>query len=252
MIKVLLFGANGYMGKEVAKLANGNDINIVAGIDKNLSSNTFPIYDDITKVKEDVDVIVDFSNHTAIKSILSYAKEKLVPVVLCTTGYTAEEYSLIEKVSKVIPIFLSANMSLGINVTAVLSQVATELLKNYDIEIVEKHHNRKLDAPSGTAILLANAMKGVNPDLYINTNRMNEKNKRNVSEIGISSIRGGNIVGVHEVSFISENEMITITHQAFDRAVFAEGAIKAVKYIISGLSPNIYDMNNLLQKEQQK
>lgn len=250
MIKVLLYGANGYMGKEVFKsIEKSTELQVVAGVDKDASSSSFPIYSDITQVKEKIDVIIDFSNHVAVKSILSYAKDNLIPTVLCTTGYTDEEKSLIEKVSKIIPIFFSANMSLGINVAAILSQVSTELLKDYDIEIVEKHHNRKLDAPSGTAILLANAMKAVNPQLYVNTNRFEEKTKRNKNEIGVSSVRGGNIVGVHEVSFIGQNEVITITHEAFDRAVFAEGALKAARFIISK-EPKIYNMNDLIAQEQ--
>ncbi len=250
MTKVILFGYNGHMGKEVQKaVENALDMEIVCGVDKeiNASDSTTQVTD-INEFQGEADVIIDFSHHSCVKSILSYAKDKLLPVVICTTGFTEEEHTAISKVSKVIPIFLSANMSLGINLTSLICQIATKVLQGYDIEIVEKHHNRKLDAPSGTALLLADSIKQANPSLYSIYDRSNIRSARNPNEIGIQSVRGGNLSGEHEVMFLGEDEVVSIKHTANSRSVFAKGAVKASAYIV-GKPAGIYSMQNMIAEE---
>lgn len=246
MIKVLLFGAAGHMGKFVAEaVKKTDDLVIAAGVDKSPEKAEFPIYDSAEKVMEKVDVIIEFSFHGAVASILDYAVKNSVPAVLCTTGYTESEAAAIKEASKKTAIFQSANMSVGINLISLLCKLAEETLQNYDVEIIEKHHNRKLDAPSGTALMLAKAVQSANPELFVNLSRMDEKKPRDKKEIGISSVRGGNIVGEHEVCFIGDNEIITVKHEAVSRAVFADGAVNAARFLV-GKSPKIYDMNDML------
>ncbi len=247
MIKVILFGCNGHMGREVIKAARKNSaVEIACGVDIAINEK-LPIHQ-VTNPEHftDVaDVIIDFSHPRAIKTILAYALEKSLPVVLCTTGYETSEVELIQEASKSIPIFLSANMSLGVNLVQILCQIATNVLKDYDIEILEKHHSRKIDAPSGTALLLANAIRGVKKDMYPVVDRSAKSQPRNKNEIGIQSIRGGNIVGEHEVMFISDEDEITIKHTANNRSVFAKGAITACSFIVEK-TPKVYTMHDLL------
>lgn len=247
-MNILINGASGKMGGEVAKAIEGQaDCKVVCGVDCVDNKTTkFPIYTNINDIKEKVDVIIDFSIPVATFEILKYAKKTKTPIVIATTGFTQEQLEEIEKASKEIPIFRSANMSLDINLMAnIISQIA-KILTDADIEIVETHHNRKIDSPSGTAILLADAINDVleNKKTY-NFERMQKREPRSKKEIGFSSIRGGNIVGEHSVKFFGENETLEITHTAYSRQVFAEGAIKAAKYLVNQ-KPGLYNMKNLV------
>ncbi len=247
-MNILINGASGKMGGEVAKAIEGQaDCKVVCGVDCVDNKTTkFPIYTNINDIKEKVDVIIDFSIPVATFEILKYAKKTKTPIVIATTGFTQEQLEEIEKASKEIPIFRSANMSLDINLMAnIISQIA-KILTDADIEIVETHHNRKIDSPSGTAILLADAINDVleNKKTY-NFERMQKREPRSKNEIGFSSIRGGNIVGEHSVKFFGENETLEITHTAYSRQVFAEGAIKAAKYLVNQ-KPGLYNMKNLV------
>lgn len=247
-MNVLLNGAMGKMGNEVINaVKNEDDIKIVCGFDRieNLDGD-FPIYSDINKISEDIDVIIDFSIPVATFKILEYAKTKNIPIVIATTGFSKEELEKIEDLSKSIPIFKSSNMSLDINLMSNLVQKIASVLKDSDIEIIETHHNRKVDSPSGTAILLADAINKVfNDEKTYDFDRMSKKQKRDKNEIGFSSVRGGNIVGEHTVKFFGENETLEITHTAYSRQVFADGALKAAKFVVTK-TPGLYDMSSLV------
>lgn len=247
-MNVLVSGASGKMGDEVAKeIENHKDLNLVCGFDKeNSNEKGFPIYSNIDNIKEKVDVIIDFSVPVATFKILKYAIKNKVPIVIATTGFTKDEIEQIEAFSKEIPIFRSSNMSLDINLMAKIVQEVAKILTDSDIEIVETHHNRKMDAPSGTAILLANAINDVlDEKKEYNFERMQKREKRTKNEIGFSSIRGGNIVGEHSVKFFGENEELEITHKAYSRKVFAEGALKAAKFIVKK-NNGLYSMNDIV------
>lgn len=246
MISVLIYGISGKMGKNLIEaIKNTDDMTVVAGVDVIPCESGVPVYQNIGDVKENIDVIIDFSRPSALGDILSYATEKRVPTVLCTTGYTESDYELIDKASKVVPVFTSANMSKGINLVAKLSREAERALNGFDVEIVEAHHNQKVDAPSGTALLLAREIAKENDKLYINATR-STSGKRDKNEIGISSIRGGKIVGEHEVMFIGDNEIVTIKHQALSRSVFADGAVAAARFLV-GKPCGRYDMADVLE-----
>ena len=213
--------------------------------DENLDGE-FPVYNNIQNIKEDIDVIIDFSVPVATFKILEFAKSKKVPVVVATTGFSEEELGKIKEYSKELPIFRSSNMSLDINLMASLVQKIAEVLSDSDIEIIETHHNKKIDSPSGTAILLADAINEVfNNQKEYNFDRMNKREKRDKKEIGFSSIRGGNVVGEHTVQFFSDNETLEITHKSYSRQVFAEGALKAAKFIVKQEN-GLYNMKNLV------
>ena len=235
MIKVLINGCNGKMGQEVLNAINNNEnFEVLNGVDiKENHDYIFPVYTNTDEIKEKPDVIIDFSVPVATMKILEYAKEKKVPIVIATTGLTDDQKQKIKEYSKIIPIFQSANMSYDINL---MKKVVAEVAKNLnqtDIEIVETHHNRKIDSPSGTALLLADSINNAldNKKDY-NFNRFQNREKRKKNEIGFSSIRGGNIVGEHTVIFFGENESFEITHKAYSRGVFAEGALKGADYIV--------------------
>lgn len=248
-MNILLNGAMGRMGKEIIKaVEKQEDLKIVCGVDiKQNNENDFPIYNNIEEITQNVDVIIDFSIPQATFGILKYAKENKVPVVIATTGFSKEELVKLEELSKEIPIFRSSNMSLDINLMANIVQKIAEVLKQSDIEIIETHHNRKIDSPSGTAILLADAINEVfEGEKKYNFERMQKREKRNKSEIGFSSIRGGNIVGEHSVQFFGENETLEITHKAYSRQVFAEGAIKAAEFIVKQPA-GLYNMKDLVK-----
>ncbi len=248
-MNILLNGANGKMGGEVVKAVDvaGEKIKIVCGFDQVESNNVFPIYNNIQNIKEKVDVIIDFSVPVATFRILEYAKKNKIPIVIATTGFNKEELQEIEKCSKEIPIFRSVNMSLDINLMANIVQKVAQVLKESDIEIIETHHNRKVDSPSGTAILLADAINEVFEGKKEYTfDRMQKREKRNKNEIGFSSVRGGNIVGEHTVSFFGESETLEITHKAYSRQVFAEGALRAADFLIK--QPNgLYNMEDIIE-----
>lgn len=248
-MKVLISGATGRMGIEVANaIEKQDDIQTICGfgIGENKDSK-FPIYDKTENIKEEVDVIIDFSIPKASFEILEYAKKHKIPAVIATTGFTEEELKKIEESSKEIPIFKSSNMSLDINLMAELVQKIAEVLKENDIEIIETHHNRKVDAPSGTAMLLADAINKVfNGKKKYVFDRMQKREARSKDEIGFSSIRGGNIVGEHTVMFLGENETLEITHKSYSRQVFAEGAIKAARFIVNQKN-GLYNMEDLVK-----
>lgn len=246
-MNVLLNGANGNMGREVIQAMEGkNDFNIVCGVDREADNIGFPVYNNIQDIKEKIDVIIDFSVPVATFNILKYAVENKIPIVIATTGFSKEEISRIEDYSKQIPIFRSSNMSLDINLMANIVQKVAQVLQDADIEITETHHRRKIDSPSGTAILLADAINKVleNKKEY-NFERMQKREKRSDNEIGFSSIRGGNIVGEHTVTFFGDSETLEIKHTAYSRQVFAQGALKAVQFIIKQ-QPGLYDMKSIV------
>lgn len=235
MINVLISGANGRMGKKVFEAISLSDgITAVCGIDLNedFSSPSFPIYDSFDKIKEKIDVVVDFSAPACLDNILKFCLEKDLPAVLCATGYNEEQVKKVKDASDKIAVFRSGNMSLGVNVLIDLVKKAAAALDLFDVEIIEKHHNKKVDAPSGTALMLADAVKDVDEEKYNLYGREGICGKRNPKEIGIHAVRGGNIVGEHDVIFAGNFETITLSHQATDRSVFAEGAVKAAKYIV--------------------
>jgi 4-hydroxy-tetrahydrodipicolinate reductase len=250
MLKIIISGCNGHMGRVVARISGeDNDVEAVAGFDLNTQSNDgFPVYDDPAKCDIAADALIDFSHPSALDGLLKYCTEKKVPAVLCSTGYSQQQLEQIKEASKLVPIFKSANMSLGINVVAELLQRAAALLKGYDVEIVEKHHNRKLDAPSGTALLLADAVSQALPyePEYI-YERQSRRQKRGENEIGISAVRGGTIVGIHEVSFCGPDEVIEIKHTAYSRDVFASGAVAAAKFLSGVDKPGMYDMKDIVK-----
>ena len=248
-MNVLINGADGKMGNELLNVINSQEgFEVVCGVDKEANDKKeFPIYSNIEDIKEKVDVIIDFSVPVATFKILKYAVTNKVPIVIATTGFTKEEIEQIEEFSKEIPIFRSSNMSLDINLMAKIVVEVAKVLTNTDIEIVETHHNRKIDAPSGTAILLANAINDVLKEKKTYTfDRMQKREARKKNEIGFSSIRGGNIVGEHSVKFFGDNEELDITHKAYSRQVFAEGALKAAEFIVKQ-SKGLYDMNDIVR-----
>lgn len=246
MIKVLLNGASGKMGGVVTSLAESKSVEIVAGVDSKASSKLYPVYPSLDDVKEDFDVLIDFSRADSLSSILEFITKKQKPAVLCTTGYTVEQIQSIRDTSGQVPIFRSANMSLGVNILSrILKDYSKVLYKNYDIEIIEKHHNEKLDSPSGTAILLADVIRGaIEADTHVVYGREGMR-KREKSEIGVHAVRGGSIVGDHEVIFAGTGEVIEITHKAISKDVFAVGALEASKFMI-GKAPGYYDMDDML------
>lgn len=249
MIKVLLNGCNGRMGKVVSEcIKNYEGIMVSCGVDRFKTENSsFPVYSNFDECNEDdVDVIIDFSSATATESLLEYAKEKKIPVVLCSTGFTPDQIEYINQCALEIPLFKSGNMSIGINVISnILKKVAPFLYDNFDIEIIEKHHNQKLDSPSGTALLLANSIKSSIPSETNFTYGREGIAKRDEKEIGIHAVRGGNIVGDHDVIFAGAGEVIEINHKAISRDVFAHGAIKAAEFLV-GQKPGLYNMDNVI------
>ncbi|MFR5486010.1 4-hydroxy-tetrahydrodipicolinate reductase [Eubacterium sp.] len=250
MTNIIMNGCNGRMGRMITDIANKDtDVQIIAGIDAyDKVANDYPVFTNIFDCNVDADVIIDFSTASAIDDLLKYAVEKKIPVVLCTTGLTSEQLDNVQKASEKVAILKSANMSLGINTLMKILKVATEVLANrgYDIEIVEKHHNQKLDAPSGTALALADCINQVLNNEYDYTyDRSSRREKRPEKEIGISAVRGGTIVGEHEVIYAGIDEVIEIKHTAYSRAVFAKGAVDAAKYLASK-ETGMYNMADVL------
>ena len=247
MIKVLINGCNGKMGQEVAKAIEKNDnFETICGVDRvDTGDNKFPVYTDIHKIVETPDIIIDFSIPVATFNILKYAEKEHIPIVIATTGFSESELEKIKILSTKIPIFRSANMSYEINLMSNIVAQVSKLLKNSDIEIVETHHNRKIDSPSGTALLLADSINNsLDNSMHYEYDRHSKREKRTNKEIGIHSIRGGNVVGKHSVIFFSENESFEITHNVSSRAVFAEGALKAAEFLVVQ-DNGLYDMKNM-------
>lgn len=248
-MKILICGVGGRMGREVAKLALDGMRGAVpvAGFDVlPVDTREFPTYTDWNTVTEVPDCIIDFSHHAGTEALLAYATAKKFPVVLATTGHTEEETEAIRRASEVIPIFHSANMSLGIALLVELAKTAAKAFPEADIEIVEKHHNRKLDAPSGTALLLARELQEVREDATLVCGRSGQA-KRERNEIGIHAVRMGNIVGEHEVIIGTDTQTVTLKHEAHSRALFAEGAIAAADFLI-GKPAGLYDMKRMIEE----
>lgn len=248
MINVLVNGCNGRMGQEVIKqMDNYSNLLLVAGFDKfDNNLNTFPVFTDIEKINEKVDVIIDFSVPVATLNLLEYAKQNNIAMVIATTGFTDEQLNIINDYSKYIPIFKSANMSFDICLMSKIVANLAQVLKDTDIEIIETHHNKKIDSPSGTAMLLADSInKSLGNKMKYTFDRSSVHSKRENNEIGISSIRGGNIVGEHTVKFFGPFETFEITHTSYSRSVFADGALKAAEFIASQPA-GLYSMNDLV------
>ncbi len=246
MVKILIHGALGRMGKKVAEaIKSFPQAEVFCGIDVANDDLGYKVYSSFEQLVEKPDVIIDFSSPVCTPTILDYAVKNNVPAVLCSTGYSASDIEKINRASEKVAIFRSANMSFGANAIISLVKKAAKLLNEFDVEIIEKHHNQKVDAPSGTALMLADAVKEVQPDKFYIYGREGKVGKRNDKEIGIHAIRGGNIVGEHDVIFAGENETITVSHTATDRSVFAFGAVRAAIYI-ADKPAGLYDMTKLI------
>lgn len=250
MVKIIMHGCNGRMGQVITKMVKDDEnAVIVAGVDPfDGITNDYPLFKTIDECNADADVVIDFAAKSAVEGLLKYCVDKKLPLVLCTTGLDALELKLIEEASLKIPVLKSANMSLGINLIMKILKEYSSLLadEGYDIEIVEKHHNQKKDAPSGTALALADAINDATESRYQYTYDRHEKlAKREKLEIGISSVRGGTIVGEHEVIFAGEDEVITFEHTAYSRSLFAKGAITAAKFL-AGKEPGYYSMQDVI------
>lgn len=251
MVKVIMHGCNGKMGQTITRIIKEDtETEIVAGIDKYTGiANPYPVFTDIRDCDVVGDVIIDFSNAAAVDELLDYCEEKKVPVVLCTTGLSQEQLQRVEKVSQKVAVLKSANMSLGVNMLLKLLKEATKILDpaGFDIEIVEKHHNQKVDAPSGTALAMADSINEVLDGNYNYVyDRTSERRKREKKEIGISAVRGGTIVGEHEVIFAGEDEVVEFKHTAYSKAVFAKGAVEAGKFL-KGKGAGLYTMQDVIQ-----
>lgn len=244
MIKVLINGACGRMGKEVEKIVEASEtMTVAAKVDKMAAESG--CYTDINDFSGEADVIIDFSNHLGTKDLLDYAVKNNIPTVVATTGHTDEELALIEDAGKKIAVFHSANMSLGVALLCELAVKAAATMPDADIEIVETHHNRKLDAPSGTALMIANAIKAVREKAQFVFGREGMA-KREKNEIGVHAVRRGNIVGIHEVLVSTDSQTITLKHEAHSRALFAEGAVSAAEFIL-GKPAGLYNMNSIVE-----
>lgn len=250
MVRMIMHGCNGKMGQVITGICKEDEnIEIVAGVDPYTGlKNTYPVFAKISECNVEADVIVDFAAAPAVDELLAYSVEKQIPVVLCTTGMTEEQLAKVEETSKKVAVLKSANMSLGINMLMDLLQKAARTLApaGFDMEIVEKHHNQKLDAPSGTALALADSINEALDNAYdYKYDRSQERKKREKYEIGIQAVRGGNIVGEHEVIFAGTDEVIEFKHTAYSKAVFAKGAVEAAKFL-AGKPAGRYEMSDVI------
>lgn len=249
MKKIILCGANGKMGHVIRNIvAADKDCEIVAGIDKNTEAADFPVYSDFNSIKEEADVIIDFSNPALLNSLLEYSAAKKIPVVIATTGFEDDQKKQIENAATENGVFFTYNMSLGINLLATLAKKAVDVLGNdFDIEIIEKHHNQKIDAPSGTALMLADAIcEEIDKPMKYEYDRHSKREKRSKNEIGMHAVRGGTIVGEHEIIFAGRDEIITLSHSARSKEIFAVGAVNAAKYMV-GKGAGLYTMKDLIK-----
>ncbi|KXZ40274.1 dihydrodipicolinate reductase [Alkalithermobacter thermoalcaliphilus JW-YL-7 = DSM 7308] len=249
MINVALNGCLGKMGMVlIDSISRDPDLNLVAGVDtKTDNSLGFPVYTSALDIKEKVDVIIDFSRPESLDDLLSYAKSNKTALVIATTGYSDDQINKIVSHSKEIPIFHSSNMSVGVNLVLDLVKTTTKALYGFDIEIVEKHHNKKVDAPSGTALMIAKEIKEtLDNQVDFNYGRFGKDAKRNKSEIGIHAVRGGTIVGEHSTIFAGPDEIVEINHIALSKEIFAEGAKKAAKFIVSKEN-GYYNMKDIIK-----
>ena len=247
-MKLILNGALGRMGRAVAALAADRGHEIVAGVDVAVGEAAFPVYTDWADCPT-ADAVIDFSNPSALEAELAYVTAHHLPLVLCTTGLSADQLAAVNKAAEVVPVFFSSNMSLGVAVLSALTKKAAAVLGDtFDIEIVEMHHNQKLDAPSGTALMLADAAKaGLSYEPEYTYDRHSRRQKRQKQEIGIASLRGGTVVGEHSVYFAGEQEVITLSHSAGSRSVFASGALTAAAFI-ADKAAGLYSMEDILNQ----
>lgn len=239
-MKVIINGAGGHMGQYVRSVVEAKaGFEVAALVDKNGD-----YIHNLSDFTGEADVIIDFTHHTATEELINYAVERKIPVVVATTGQTDEERAMIAAAGKEIPVFFSANMSLGVALLVNLAKQTAAAFPDADIEIVEQHHNRKVDAPSGTALMIARALQEVRPEAEIVTGR-NGQHKREKQEIGVAALRLGNVVGIHEVYVTTGTQTITLKHEAHSRALFAEGALAAAAWLVSK-GPGLYDMSDML------
>ena len=250
-MKIVISGYYGHMGQVLKDMViNDNELELVCGVDinaKNISdenNNKIKVFENFKDVDVDFDLIIDFSSHLATKDLINFVVEKNKKLVLATTGQTKEELDMINEASKKVPIFFAANYSIGVSILIDLAKNVAKNMSAADIEIVETHHNRKLDAPSGTALKIAEGIKEVRPDANFVFGRNGNK-KREKNDIGINSIRIGNVVGIHEVIVSTNNESITLKHEAYTRALFAEGAVRAAKFM-KDKTAGLYNMKDIL------
>lgn len=246
-----MHGCNGKMGQVISKIAAGDaEVEIVAGIDRYTEVvNTYPVFSDVKDCTIEADAVIDFSNPVAVDDLIEYCISKKLPVVLCTTGLSKEQLERVDAASKRTAVLKSANMSMGVNLLLKLLQDATKILvpAGFDVEIVEKHHNQKVDAPSGTALAMADAInETLNKQYAYNYDRSQERKKREKKEIGVVAVRGGTIVGEHEVIYAGEDEVIEFKHTAHSKAVFGKGAVEAAKFL-AGKPAGYYGMEDVIQ-----
>lgn len=251
MVKIIMHGCNGHMGQVISGLiAQDKDAEIVAGIDlADVRDNGYPVFTDINKCDVEADVMIDFSSFKAADSVLDYCRERKLPLVLCTTGLTPEQLEKVNSYSKDVAILRSANMSLGVNVLLKLLQDAAKVLAGagFDMEIVEKHHRLKCDAPSGTALALADSLnEALDGKYHYVYDRSQVHQPREDLEIGISAVRGGTIVGDHDVIFAGPDEVVTFSHRAYSKGVFGKGAVEAAKFL-AGKGAGLYDMQDVIK-----
>ncbi|MFI3253210.1 MAG: 4-hydroxy-tetrahydrodipicolinate reductase [Eubacteriales bacterium] len=251
MQKIIISGCNGYMGRVVESICHQDgDVSVAAGFDLlGTAEKDYPVFTSPSMFTGEGDVVIDFSSPAALENLLAFGRERKIPLVLATTGYTPEQLADIGAAAQEVPIFRSANMSLGINVLLNLVAKASEVLgDSYDIEVVERHHKRKVDAPSGTALMIADVAKAhcKHETQYV-YDRSSVRRPRDKKEIGISAVRGGTIVGEHEIIFAGHDEVIEIKHSALSREIFAQGAVTAGKFMAKVTKPGLYDMGHLLQ-----
>ena len=248
MIKIILNGCFGKMGRIIIEASSQfPNIQIIGGINRSLSYATFPVFKSIEDVNVEYDVLLDFSRPEALVDLLSLTGKTKKPLVICSTGHSAEDLALIKEKSGTLPLFKSANMSLGINlINSLLKKVAPLLYGNYDIEIVEKHHNQKVDAPSGTALLLADTIKDSLAEETVYVNGRDGQAKREKNEIGIHAVRGGSLVGDHDIIFAGSGEIIELSHRAFSREIYAIGALKACEFMGTVTEAGLYNMDDVI------
>ncbi len=251
MVRMIMHGCNGAMGRTITDLVKGqNDITIVAGVDKyDGVKQDYPVYRDLDEVGEEADVIVDFAAAGAVDHLLDYCSERKMPVVLCTTGLTEEQVGRVSLAAEKTAVLRSANMSLSVNLLMKLVKEAARTLAEagFDMEIVEKHHNQKLDAPSGTALALADSINEAMENRYRYVyDRSGRHERRDGKEIGISAVRGGSIVGEHDIIFAGKDEVVTLSHTAYSKAIFAKGAVEAARFL-AGKPAGLYNMADVIE-----
>lgn len=251
MIKIAINGINGKMGKVLSKsIMDSADLKLVCGFDIfDDGENPCKVYKSFSECDKEIDVVIDFSHPATFKDLMEFTGDRQIPVVVCTTGLSEDDMKLMKETSEKTAVFHSANMSLGVNLLIDLVKKAAELLYgNFDIEIIEKHHNQKIDAPSGTALMIADEIsKGLSDNMVYKYDRHSQRKKREKNEIGIHAVRGGTIVGEHEVIFAGKDEVISVSHSAASKEVFATGAIRAAKYLYDK-RPGIYSMKDLMSE----